>query len=204
WPSLPGGPQQSEVWSNPANFEKYGPTGDASTNEPIGVASSGLPCRPGAIASNPSGQLGSFVQGDGVTTGVFSHPVAPSTITSPYGPRSLGGFHHGIDYGLPRGTPIKAADGGVVLDVETQCPLEGYYKSPCGDGYGNLVFVKHSSRYVTVYGHLSETNLKIGDTVTKGQTVGLSGNSGSTTGPHLHFEIRDPANRKVNPEFLLQ
>ncbi|KAI9129597.1 D-alanyl-D-alanine carboxypeptidase family protein [Acaryochloris sp. CCMEE 5410] len=197
WTSLPGGPEQSEVWSNPANFEKYGPTGDASTNEPVGVASSGLPCRPGAIASNPNGQLGPFVQGDGITTGQFGLPTEYS-VSSPYGSRPLG-FHRGIDYATPMGSEVRASDGGVVTDVEVDCPQQGHLGSTCGDKYGNLVFIKHSNGYVTVYGHLSTTNVKIGDPVKKGQVIALSGNSGRTTGPHLHFEIRDPSNQRLNP-----
>ena len=201
WTSLPGGPEQSEVWSNPANFDKYGPTGDASTNEPIGVTSTGLPCRPGAIASNPNGQLEPFVQGDGVTTGQFGLPTEYS-ITSPYGSRPLG-FHEGIDYGTPMGSEVRASDGGVVTDVEVNCPQQGHLESRCGGGYGNLVFIEHSNGYITVYGHLSATNVKIGDPVKKGQVIALSGNSGRTTGPHLHFEIRDPSNTKLNPANFL-
>ncbi|WP_041661127.1 D-alanyl-D-alanine carboxypeptidase family protein [Acaryochloris marina] len=211
WTSLPGGPEESEVWSNPANFEKYGSTGDASTNAPATVASAGVPCKPsqvagvpgspGAIASNLNGQLGPFVQGDGITTGQFDLPTE-YPITSPYGPRSLG-FHRGIDYGTPIGSEIRASDGGVVTAVKVDCPQQGHLESRCGGGYGNFVFIQHSSGYVTVYGHLSATNVQIGDPVKQGQVIALSGNSGRTTGPHLHFEIRDPSGQRLNPANFL-
>lgn len=88
--------------------------------------------------------------------------------------------HDGVDYTMPEGTSVRAAADGTVLQASDR-----------GDGYGNTVLINHRGKYVTRYGHLSEYKVKKDDKVTKGQVVALSGNTGHTTGPHLHFEIRE-------------
>lgn len=198
--SLPGGAEEHEIWKDPAILAQYGPNGDAGQNPLLAaINTNSQRCNPTLLASNAG--LGPFQKGDGVTTGQFGLPT-DYPVSSPYGSRPLG-FHSGIDYATPVGSEIRASDGGVVLDVEVNCPQQGHLGSECGGKYGNLVFIKHSNGYVTVYGHLSATNLKIGDPVKKGQVIALSGNSGRTTGPHLHFEIRDPSNQRLNPANFL-
>lgn len=89
--------------------------------------------------------------------------------------------HEGIDYSVPVGTPVGAAATGTVEFAGT------------GNGfgnYGNYIVIDHGNGLKTYYGHLSELDVKPGDTVTQGDIIGLSGNSGRTTGPHLHFSIR--------------
>ena len=120
-------------------------------------------------------------------------------INSPFGHR-WGRFHYGIDLGVPIGTPLLAMDNGIVTGT-------GYQ----GDGYGNWITYKIPNGLNILYAHLYEpSHLHIGDTVAKGQTIGLSGNSGQTTGPHLHFEIRKgnnsewDQNQPINPEQLFQ
>jgi len=99
-------------------------------------------------------------------------------ITSGYGWRSLG-FHRGVDIAANVGTPVKAADAGTVITA-------GWV-----GGYGKAVFIDHGGgKLVTVYGHNSVLKVKPGDVVSKGQVIALSGNTGRSTGPHLHFEIR--------------
>jgi Peptidase family M23/Domain of unknown function (DUF4157) len=88
--------------------------------------------------------------------------------------------HDGVDYAMPEGTSIGAAADGTVLQASDR-----------GDGYGNTVLIDHCGKYVTRYGHLSGYKVKKDDKVTKGQVVALSGNTGHSTGPHLHFEIRE-------------
>ncbi len=117
-------------------------------------------------------------------TGTFSTP-ARGSITSRYG-RRWGRLHEGIDIGAPVGTPVKAADGGEVI-----------YTGSSG-GYGKLIKIDHGGGFVTYYGHLSKISVKVGDKVYKGQTIGAVGNTGRSTGPHLHFEIRKNGS-PVNP-----
>lgn len=91
------------------------------------------------------------------------------------------GFHTGhnaLDFGVPVGTQVEATmDGNVV------------YAGWNNQGYGNLVIVENGS-YKTYYAHLSSIPVSVGDSVTAGTTIGLSGNTGNSTGPHLHYEIR--------------
>jgi murein DD-endopeptidase MepM/ murein hydrolase activator NlpD len=98
-------------------------------------------------------------------------------ITSPFGPR-WGGFHPGIDIGVPEGTPIEAAAAGTVI----WCGWES--------GYGNLVVIDHHNGLATAYGHQSRIASSCGEDVAQGQVIGYSGCTGFCTGPHLHFEVR--------------
>ncbi|NJR56836.1 MAG: M23 family metallopeptidase [Acaryochloris sp. CRU_2_0] len=93
----------------------------------------------------------------------------------------------------------KRSDGGVVVDVETIC-VEGDHE--CGGKFGNLVRIQHSNGLETVYAHLSTVNVRRGSKVDKGQEIALSGNTGRSTGDHLHFEVRKGsgwAGNDVNP-----
>jgi murein DD-endopeptidase MepM/ murein hydrolase activator NlpD len=98
-------------------------------------------------------------------------------ITSPFGPR-WGGFHPGIDIGIPEGTPIHAAAAGTVI----YCGWES--------GYGNLVVIDHHNGLATAYAHQSRIEVSCNESVAQGQVIGLSGCTGFCTGPHLHFEVR--------------
>ena len=114
-------------------------------------------------------------------------------ITSPYGKREptdiITENHQGIDIGVVTGTTIVAAMEGTVSLVSDE------------GSYG--IHVKIVNKDVTtIYAHCSKILVKEGDTIKKGQKIALSGNTGNTTGPHLHFEIRRE-NRTVNPELVL-
>lgn len=100
--------------------------------------------------------------------------------------------HTGVDYGCPSFTPILAsADGTVSLVANLDT------------GYGKFVKLKHTDGYETIYAHLSRTDVKYGQTVKKGEQIGVSGNSGNSTGPHLHFEVRQDA-VLIDPLSVLQ
>lgn len=112
-----------------------------------------------------------------IGTGSLSKPTSRGVITSPFGSR-WGRRHTGIDIGMPTGTSVKAADGGKVI-----------YSGWKG-GYGKLVIIDHGANMQTYYAHNSKLLVKKGEKVFKGQTVAKSGNTGRSTGPHLHFEVR--------------
>jgi murein DD-endopeptidase MepM/ murein hydrolase activator NlpD len=108
----------------------------------------------------------------------FRWPVRGKVITS-YGAKTNGKSNDGINVAVPEGTPVKAAEDGVVA-----------YSGNELKGYGNLVLVRHSNGYVTAYAHASELMVKRGDTIKRGQVIAKSGQSGEVASPQLHFEIR--------------
>lgn len=108
-------------------------------------------------------------------TGIFMNPTR-GTITSRFGMR-WGRMHNGLDIGARTGTPIKAADGGVV----TYAGWKG--------NYGLLVEIDHGGGWKTRYAHCSKIYVKVGEKVYKDKTIAAVGNTGNSTGPHLHFEV---------------
>lgn len=127
-------------------------------------------------------EKGSFSGHALLGTGNFSYPIR-GRLTSPFGMRrhpifGVVSFHSGIDLAAPNRTPIKASDNGRVI-------LSGWY-----GGYGKVVIVDHGKNYSTLYGHLSSTSVGRGKNVIKGQVIGHEGQTGYSTGPHLHFEVR--------------
>jgi murein DD-endopeptidase MepM/ murein hydrolase activator NlpD len=108
----------------------------------------------------------------------FRWPVRGKVITT-YGSKTNGKSNDGINLAVPEGTPVKAAEDGVVA-----------YSGNELKGYGNLVLVRHSNGYVTAYAHASELMVKRGDTIKRGQIIAKSGQSGEVGSPQLHFEIR--------------
>ncbi|WP_448575579.1 peptidoglycan DD-metalloendopeptidase family protein [Thermomicrobium sp.] len=120
-------------------------------------------------------------------------PVS-GTVTSTYGPRSLlpgETFHSGIDIAVPEGTPVRATGDGTVRFVGNT------------DGYGLRIEVDHGNGVTTLYAHLSAADVRPGQRVQRGQVIGKSGNTGLSTGPHLHYEIRQNG-RTVDPWPLLR
>lgn len=124
-------------------------------------------------------------------TGKYIPPLSEYRVTSPFGYR-WGGFHYGIDLAAPTGTPVLAADGGVVT------------KAGWHGNYGYLVEINHGNGVRTRYGHNSKIKVSIGQQVSQYETIALCGNTGRSTGPHVHFEIRFdgvPANPKNYVDF---
>lgn len=122
-------------------------------------------------------------------TGTFAKPITRGVVTSEFGWR-WGRRHNGIDIGLATGSDVKAADGGVVVFSGTK------------GGYGKCVIIDHGANLKTLYAHNSKLYVKKGDKVFKGQTISASGNTGVSTGPHLHFEIQKNGT-PVNPRNYL-
>jgi murein DD-endopeptidase MepM/ murein hydrolase activator NlpD len=126
----------------------------------------------------------------------ISWPIYGAKITQRFGPTSFvlepphGGyahFHTGVDLAAVMGTPVVAAAPGIVVAV-----------GHSGVGYGNYVVVAHGGGIMTLYGHLLETDVAVGDKVARGERVGREGSTGWSTGPHLHFEVR-VGNEPVDP-----
>jgi murein DD-endopeptidase MepM/ murein hydrolase activator NlpD len=120
----------------------------------------------------------------------FRWPVRGKVITS-YGAKTNGKSNDGINLAVPEGTPVKAAEDGVVA-----------YSGNELKGYGNLVLVRHSNGYVTAYAHASELLVKRGDSIKRGQIIAKSGQSGEVASPQLHFEIRKGSNPVDPLQFL--
>jgi len=116
-------------------------------------------------------ERGPITQGFGCTD-FLGEPYDPSCPTLH--------FHTGIDIGCAFGTPIAAADAGIVA----------YVNYGWGGGYGNFVLITHGNGYSTLYAHLSSIAVAAGQPVGRGQVIGAEGSTGFSTGPHLHFEIR--------------
>ena len=138
------------------------------------------------------------IKGTSVASYTVSAPVTvpvSGRLTSPFGYRTNPvsgkyGFHTGIDLAAAEGTPVAAAYGGVVTD------------SGESDVWGRYVLIEHSDGFETYYCHLSEIYAPEGTVLRKGETLGLVGSTGWSTGPHLHFEVRIDGVR-VDPEPLI-
>ena len=112
----------------------------------------------------------------------YIKPISGGRLSSSFGRRSrptkgASTYHKGIDWATPTGTAVYASCGGTVA------------RAGWGSGYGYVVYINHPDGRQTRYGHLSKVLVSVGQTVTQGQKIALSGNTGVSTGPHLHFEI---------------
>lgn len=149
----------------------------------------------GSSASGSSSSSGSQSSQTTASASGFLWPIASShRVTSPFGWRThpitgRRNLHGGIDVAAPNGTPIMASKAGVVVI------------SLYGSSYGNYVVLSHPDGTRTLYAHMSQRSVSAGDTVSQGQTVGLVGSTGSSTGNHLHFETwtGSSSSSRVNP-----
>jgi murein DD-endopeptidase MepM/ murein hydrolase activator NlpD len=169
------------------------------SHAPAGTASSSTSS---ASSASSSSRAAAAVSPDAFTVqsfSVVSWPIDPSSpVSSPFGPRSApcdgcSTMHRGVDFTPGEGTPIAAVAEGVVTDVG----------NPSGE-LGVYVTIQHEIdgvTYSSVYGHmqLGSMHLKVGDTVHRGDIVGSVGDTGESTGPHLHFGILDASGTPINP-----
>lgn len=114
------------------------------------------------------------------TASLYKLPIPGSVLTQ--------GVHgsNGVDFGAPIGTTVKASLAGEVILAKK----DGSYNG----GYGNYIVIKHSNGTQTLYAHLSSVSVSVGDSVSTGEVIAKSGNTGRSTGPHLHFEVRGATN----------
>ena len=137
-------------------------------------------------------------QAEPVVLIAFAQPLPGHEIVSPFGRRQLpwegqGRLHAGVDIDADAGTPILASADGVVVRVAQD------------GGYGRFVEIKHAEGMTTLYGHMGRflPSIAAGVAVKAGTPIGLVGSTGSSTGAHLHFEIRDRQDRPLNPALFL-
>jgi murein DD-endopeptidase MepM/ murein hydrolase activator NlpD len=121
----------------------------------------------------------------------FLWPVDGGHITSFFGWRSSSRFHDGIDIAAPKGTKIFATKSGQVI-----------YSGNRIRGYGNMIVIRHNEGYHSVYAHNSTNKVSKGDIVSQGDVIGLVGNTGHSSGAHVHFEIRKGKYSKDPLKFL--
>lgn len=181
------------------NWESF--AGGAVVGGIAGAPAGGVGAIPGAAIGGTIGYLGNVAGyygaklfgaggpsssvGTGGTTDTGTSFIQPTAgpVTASYGQKGSiwsKGYHSGTDYGVPIGTPVYAAASGTVSKAQ---------KGSGSHSYGLYLVIEHGGGYETLYGHLSQTIAKPGDTVTKGQLIAKSGASGHVTGPHLHFEV---------------
>ena len=125
----------------------------------------------------------------------YIKPISGGRKSSGFGPRKAptkgaSSYHKGLDWATPTGTPVVASCGGTVS------------KAGWGSGYGYVVYINHEDGRQTRYAHLSKVQVKVGQKVKQGQQIALSGNTGISSGPHVHFEILI-GGKQVNPEKYL-
>ena len=123
----------------------------------------------------------------GIGTGEFAVPLSHYTLPPAFKYR-WGRLHGGVDLAVDEGTPVYAADNGKVIVAEDS-----------GNGYGSYIILDHQNGFKTLYGHNSRLLVSVGDVVGKGEKIALSGNTGNSTGPHLHFEVQ-VNDEKVDPQ----
>ena len=149
------------------------------------------------ISSPRSLQIGTRIRiPDGEDLFTFANPLrVPLVVTSRYGyrPHPVTGryrFHEGIDLRAATGTRVYASRGGRVIFAGRK------------GGYGKIVGIEHEDDFTTWYGHLSRIRVKVGQWVSQEKVIGLSGNTGISTGPHLHFEIRYKGRSEKPTQYL--
>jgi murein DD-endopeptidase MepM/ murein hydrolase activator NlpD len=156
-----------------AEFVNDGKVYQAMWFQPPGMDSAGKPKKGGYFTLDGKSQRRAFL----------SSPVEFSRISSGFSMRfhpilKKWRSHLGTDFAAATGTPARTIGDGVVSFAGVQ------------NGYGNVIFIKHANNYETVYAHLSKIKVKKGQKVDQGQTIGLVGTTGWSTGPHLHLEVR--------------
>jgi murein DD-endopeptidase MepM/ murein hydrolase activator NlpD len=162
--------------------------GGEIVRDPVTIASS-LPVAPAIRA-----RLASAPAETGIGLGLPRHWPLDETGYITRGQVKAGGrdeSHKGIDIAVPIGSLVRAAGGAVVREA-SQDPE-----------YGLFVLLEHADEYQTMYGHLSRTLLSAGTTVVPGEVIGLSGNSGRSSAPHLHFEIRQRGSA-IDPQTMVK
>lgn len=161
---------------------------ELAAQERRSTSTSGSSAAPATGGSAGTGSTGSTSTGGTATTGTggWVSPLDNAVFTSPYGSR-WGRLHAGQDYAAAVGTPLKAMNTGTVKYAGTM------------DGYGNVVDITYADGTMSRYGHMDSIGVTVGQQVSSGQVVGTTGNTGRSTGPHLHVEIHPGGGGAIDP-----
>ena len=143
-----------------------------------------------AKASKPKKNVAVRTRAPKRSSSKFKKPVEGRVIST-YGPKKDGLYNDGINIKAPRGTPVRAAENGVVV-----------YAGDEIKGSGNLILVRHQDRWMTAYAHMDGFKVKRGDVIKRGQAIGTVGSTGSVDSPQLHFEVRR-GTEAINPTVYL-
>jgi len=162
------------------------PAPAAIASIPAPAATASVPPAPSTVNPGPAGSGSSQTaaiqpQAVGRGSGKFMWPVN-GKIVSPFGPKDGGSHNDGINIAAPLGTPVRAADSGVVVYAGNELR-----------GFGNLLLIRHADGWVSAYAHCDALLVKRGEQVKRGQVIGRVGQSGNVTAPQLHFELRKGA-----------
>ncbi len=190
----------AEIFSSEIDFHRALRKGDRFSVVYETLEADGEPVRSGRVLSaefvnngktyqaiwfQEPGQKGGYytLDGQSLRRPYLASPMAFSRMSSGFKMRfhpilKTWRAHLGVDYAAPTGTPVRAVGGGVVDFAGRQ------------GGFGNVVFIKHRNNHTTVYAHLSRINVRKGQSIEQGETLGAVGATGWATGPHLHFEFR--------------
>ncbi len=160
------------------------PTAAPSSPQAASPQASASPASTLTEASEPSSKSSGTVP-------AFGWPVR-GTIISAFGPKGQGLDNDGINISAPKGSPVKAADGGMVAYAGNEMK-----------GFGNLVLIKHEGGWVTAYAHLERLVVAKDNIVAKGDMIGTVGTSGGVASPQLHFEARQDG-KPVDPELVIK
>ncbi|PCD02587.1 hypothetical protein COC42_14385 [Sphingomonas spermidinifaciens] len=152
---------------------------DLVTGSQPAIAENAAPARPAATAKRVLPSTAAVAEPARITSG-FQWPVAGGRVVRRFGPGASGERNDGIKIAVPLETPVTAAADGVVAYAGSDIP-----------SLGGLVILKHGSRLTSVYGHAGQLLVQRGQAVKRGQTIALSGDTGTANRPELHFEIRD-------------
>lgn len=191
-----GGPMMG---GSPSNFlgMPYGGSGNGSYGGAPSHGGGGSPSTGGASSTPSTGSPQS-------AGGGYIKPLDGNfRISSGFGPRraptaGASTFHKGVDLAAPTGTPVRATKGGKV-SISTHQTSNGR-----STGYGNWVEIKHDDGTSSRYGHLSARDVQVGQRVEAGQVIGKVGNTGTSTGAHLHFEVRNANGEAVDPQKVMK
>jgi LysM repeat protein len=158
------------------SYNQLASAGELVTGDTLVIPGGALHAEPAKVVV---AKKGSSVKTTATKGSAFSHPI-PGAIKT----QGIHGYN-AVDWGAGIGTTVRSAAAGQVIVAKS---------SGWNGGYGNYIVVKHASGVQTLYAHLSRLDVGVGASVASGESIGASGNSGKSTGPHLHFEVRGGKN----------
>ena len=161
------------------SYNQLSQAGDLVTGDTLVIPGGSLHAEPAKVTTARNVKKGGAVKTTATAGSTFSHPI-PGAIKT----QGIHGYN-AVDFGAGIGATVRAAAAGTVLVAKS---------SGWNGGYGNYIVIKHSNGTQTLYAHLSTVAVGMGATVAAGEVIGASGNSGKSTGPHLHFEVRGGKN----------